>query len=98
MLSHALAETWQRREAGLLTVDGYRAAGGISDAVAASAERLYEGLSPDERGELRWLMLRLVSLSDERRALPHAVARLGGGRRSTRCGAACSTCWSADGW
>ena len=64
LLSHALAETWQRREAGLLTVDGYRAAGGISDAVAASAERLYEGLSTDERGELRWLMLRLVSLSD----------------------------------
>ena len=45
---------------GLLTVDGYRAAGGISGAVAASAERLYEGLSADERGELRWLMLRLV--------------------------------------
>ena len=64
LLSHALAETWRRREAGLLTVDGYRAAGGISDAVAASAERLYEGLSPDERGELRWLMLRLVSLSE----------------------------------
>ena len=64
LLSHALAETWRRREAGLLTVDGYRAAGGISDAVAASAERLYDGLSSDERGELRWLMLRLVSLSD----------------------------------
>ena len=77
LLSHALAETWQRREAGLLTVDGYRAAGGISDAVAASAERLYEGLSPDERGELRWLMLRLVSLSESgepfRTPLPASV-------------------------
>ena len=46
LVSHALTETWRRREAGLLTVDGYRAAGGIRDAVAASAERLYEGLSP----------------------------------------------------
>ena len=53
LLSHALAETWRRREAGLLTVDGYRAVGGISDAVAASAERLYDGLRPDERGQLR---------------------------------------------
>ena len=77
LLSHALAETWQRREGGLLTVDGYRAAGGISDAVAASAERLYDGLSPDERDELRWLMLRLVSLSESgepfRTPLPASV-------------------------
>ena len=64
LMSHALTETWRRREAGLLTVDGYHAAGGIRDAVAASAERLYDGLNPDEAIELRWLMLRLVSLSD----------------------------------
>ena len=64
LVSHALTETWHRREAGLLTVDGYRAAGGIRDAVAASAERLYESLNPEERTELRWLMLRLVSLSE----------------------------------
>ena len=49
LLSHALAETWQRRDGGLLTVDGYRAAGGIRGAVAASADRLYEGLTADER-------------------------------------------------
>jgi DNA-binding SARP family transcriptional activator len=64
LLSHALTETWRRREGGLLTVDGYRAAGGIRDAVAASAERLYADLSEDEQRELRWLMLHLVSLSD----------------------------------
>ena len=64
LMSHALTETWRRRETGLLTVDGYHAAGGIRDAVAASAERLYDGLSPEEATELRWLMLRLVSLSD----------------------------------
>ena len=29
LMSHALTETWRRREAGLLTVDGYREAGGI---------------------------------------------------------------------
>jgi hypothetical protein len=64
LLSHALTETWRRREAGLLTVDAYLAAGGIRDAVAASAERLYAGLTEEEQNELRWLMLHLVSQSE----------------------------------
>ena len=41
LLSHALVETWQRREGDTLTVDGYRATGGIRGAVAQSAEQLY---------------------------------------------------------
>ena len=41
LLSHALLETWKRREGSTLTVAGYRATGGIHDAVAQSAERLY---------------------------------------------------------
>ena len=41
LLSHALLETWKRREGNTLTVAGYRASGGIHDAVAQSAERLY---------------------------------------------------------
>jgi DNA-binding SARP family transcriptional activator/WD40 repeat protein len=64
LLSHALTETWRRRDSGTLTVDGYREAGGIQGAVAASAERLYDGLTADGRADLRWLMLRLVSLSE----------------------------------
>jgi DNA-binding SARP family transcriptional activator len=78
LLSHALTETWRRRDSGTMTVDGYRAAGGIQGAVAASAERLYDGLTAEERAELRWLMLRLVSLSDTgepfRTRLPVSVA------------------------
>ena len=38
MLSHALVQTWERREGATLTVDGYRATGGIRGAVAQSAE------------------------------------------------------------
>ncbi len=64
LLSHALVETWRRRERGLLTVEGYRASGGMRGAVAASAERLYEGLTLVERAQLRRLMLRMVTLSD----------------------------------
>ena len=44
LLSHALAETWRRRDGNVLTVEGYRATGGIRGAVARSADRLYDTL------------------------------------------------------
>jgi DNA-binding SARP family transcriptional activator/WD40 repeat protein len=75
LLSHALAETWQRREGRMLTVDGYRATGGIRGAVGRSADQLYESLSTDERPTLRWLLLRMVSLSDDGDAVRTRVAR-----------------------
>jgi len=61
LLSHALLETWKRREGNTLTVAGYRATGGIHDAVAQSAERLYARIEVDQRQLLRDLVLRLVS-------------------------------------
>ena len=61
LLSHALVETWQRREGATLSVDGYHASGGIRGAVAQSAEQLYGQIEPDQRRQLRDLMLRLVS-------------------------------------
>ena len=48
LLSHALLETWRRREGNTLTVDGYRASGGIHGAVAQSAEQLYGSVAADE--------------------------------------------------
>lgn len=65
LLSHALAETWQRRDGRVLTVEGYEATGGIRGAVARSADRLYEGLPVPQRELLRSVMLRLVSPSLE---------------------------------
>jgi hypothetical protein len=47
----------------VLTVDGYRAAGGVRGAVAQSVERLYEPLPEPQRMVLRSLLLRLVTLS-----------------------------------
>ena len=41
LLSHALHQTWQRREGRTLTVDGYQATGGIRGSVAQSAEEIY---------------------------------------------------------
>ena len=76
-LSHALRQTWERREGGVLTLDGYRATGGIRQAVAQSAERVYDGLPVEQRAMLRDVMLRLVSPSPEgapmRRRVPRRV-------------------------
>ena len=60
LLSHALLETWLRREGNTLTVDGYRASGGIHGAVAQSAELLYGRVDSEQRHLLRDLVLRLV--------------------------------------
>jgi DNA-binding SARP family transcriptional activator/WD40 repeat protein len=61
LLSHALAETWERREGNVLTVEGYLQTGGIRAAVAQSAERLYDSLPPADRAGLRTVLLRLVT-------------------------------------
>ncbi|MFE9020538.1 AAA family ATPase [Streptomyces sp. NPDC007808] len=68
LLSHALLATWQRRKAGRLTVAGYRAAGGIQGAVAATAERAWSGLDPAARTAARLLLLRLVRLGEDTQA------------------------------
>jgi WD40 repeat protein/DNA-binding SARP family transcriptional activator len=61
LLSHALAETWRRRDGQTLTVEGYRSSGGIRGAVARSADRLYDRLSAEQRSTLRSVLLRLVT-------------------------------------
>jgi DNA-binding SARP family transcriptional activator/WD40 repeat protein len=65
LLSHARVETWRRRDGHVLTVEGYRASGGVRGAVARSADRLYDGLPVEQRPLLRSLMLRLVAPSLE---------------------------------
>ncbi|MBB6438094.1 WD40 repeat protein [Streptomyces candidus] len=65
LLSHALMATWQRRKAGRLTLAGYRAAGGIQGAVAATAERAWSDLDPAARTAARLLLLRLVRLGED---------------------------------
>ncbi|MBW4719052.1 WD40 repeat domain-containing protein [Saccharothrix obliqua] len=65
LLSHALLATWQRRTAGKLTIAGYRAAGGIQGAVAATAERAWADLAPDAQQAARPLLLRLVRVGED---------------------------------
>jgi WD40 repeat protein len=65
LLSHALLVTWQRRQAGRLTIAGYRAAGGIQGAVATTAERAWSDLDELGKAAARQLLLRLVRVGDD---------------------------------
>lgn len=60
LISHALMETWLRRHGTALTLDGFRAAGGVSGAIAQSAENAYASLDETQRATVRHLFLRLV--------------------------------------
>jgi WD40 repeat protein/class 3 adenylate cyclase len=75
LVSHALAETWRRREGRVLTLGGYRDAGGVAGSISHTADALYESVFDDaEREACRRLMLRLVTpgegSADSRRRLP----------------------------
>ena len=61
LMSHALQQTWTRREGRTLTVAGYAETGGIRSAVARSAETVYAGIDADDQPKLRDLLLRLVT-------------------------------------
>ena len=64
-MSHALVETWLRREGATLTVAGYEASGGISGAIAQSADRLYQSMDAEQRALCRSVLMRLIGLSPE---------------------------------
>jgi DNA-binding SARP family transcriptional activator/WD40 repeat protein len=64
LLSHALAETYQRRDGPVLTAAGYRAVGGVQGAVARAADSVVDSLSPAGRRAARDLFLRLVNVSE----------------------------------
>ena len=61
LMSHALQQTWLRREGRTLTVAGYTETGGIRSAVARSAEEVYAKIDHKEQTKLRDLLLRLVT-------------------------------------
>ncbi|GGI47387.1 DNA-binding SARP family transcriptional activator [Agromyces flavus] len=78
-VSHALVETWLRREGGTLTVAGYEASGGISGAIAQSADRLYQSMDARQRALCRSTLARLVALAPDgspvRRRVPSRALR-----------------------
>ena len=76
LLSHALYESWARRDGRVLTRAGYRAAGGVRGAIAHTAEEVFLGCSEQEQALMRRMLLRLTELGeateDTRRRVPLA--------------------------
>jgi WD40 repeat protein len=64
LVSHALVETWLRRRDGVLTIDGYRQAGGVAGALARRADAVIDGLAEEHRVEARRILLALVTPGD----------------------------------
>jgi WD40 repeat protein len=64
LLAHALLATWRHRTGRFLTIAGYRLTGGITGAIAKTAERVYWRLLPAHQELARTLLLRMIQLGD----------------------------------
>ncbi|MBL8062662.1 MAG: PQQ-binding-like beta-propeller repeat protein [Anaerolineales bacterium] len=64
LLSHALLETWKRRQGHTLTLKGYHEAGGVKKAITQTAESVYDRLLPAEQTIARNIFLRLTELGE----------------------------------
>jgi hypothetical protein len=64
LLEHALLELWQRRQGRSLTLEGYRESGGVTGAIAKTAEESFNGFSQSEQRIVRRIMLRLTQLGE----------------------------------
>ncbi len=64
LLSHALYESWARRDGRVLTFEGYRAAGGVRGAIAHTAEDVFAGCTQGEQELVRRMFVRLTELGE----------------------------------
>jgi hypothetical protein len=65
LLSHALDQAWRSRTGETLTLADYERTGGIDGAVAASAQRAYDALTPAQQAAARQVFLRLTATSSD---------------------------------
>jgi transcriptional regulator with XRE-family HTH domain len=75
LLEHALMELWGHRQGRLLTLEGYRASGGVQGAVAQRAEAVFGSFAEDEQAVAQRVLLRLTEPGEDtedtrRRATP----------------------------
>ncbi|MFI7673513.1 helix-turn-helix domain-containing protein [Actinophytocola sp. NPDC049390] len=64
LLSHALHATWLRARRGTMTIADYSATGGITEAIACTADAVFDRLTEAQQRVARRLLLRLVHLGD----------------------------------
>lgn len=65
LLSHALLATWERRRGRTMTLEGYRASGGVRGAIAETAESVYtDQFNPTQQQFAREIFMRLTELGE----------------------------------
>lgn len=74
LLAHALQVMWGRRVGNRLTTTAYREAGGITSALADTAETTWAGIDPADRDQARALLLALVQFGPWRTPMRNAVS------------------------
>jgi WD40 repeat protein/transcriptional regulator with XRE-family HTH domain len=65
LLSHALDQAWRSGTGPAVTLADYERTGGIEGAVAASAQRAYDQLTPAQKATARQVFLRLTATSSD---------------------------------
>ncbi|MGW7559439.1 caspase, EACC1-associated type [Streptomyces sp. NPDC054757] len=65
LLSHTLWATWRRRRGARLTFAGYQRSGGVTEAIATSADRVYGRLDEAGQQAVRRMLPRLVRVDDD---------------------------------
>jgi len=75
LMSHALDQAWRSRAGQAVTLADYERTGGIEGAVAASAQRAYDGLTPAQQAAARQVFLRLTATSSDGADTADRVAR-----------------------
>lgn len=74
LLAHALQVMWARRSGNRLSIAAYRQAGGITSALAETAEATWEALDPADRDEARALLLGLMQFGPRRTPMRKAMS------------------------
>ncbi|MEU6741923.1 WD40 repeat domain-containing protein [Streptosporangium sandarakinum] len=81
LLSQTMLTVWEHREDGRLTGRGYARTGGVTKAVASSADAVYAGLAPDRREVARRVFERLTAVTGDgalaRRTVERAALHAG---------------------
>jgi WD40 repeat protein len=75
LVSHALVQTWLRRQGAVMTVAGYDATGGIEHALARTADQVYQALDSDQRDLAQQIFLRLTALGEGTEDTKRRIAR-----------------------
>jgi class 3 adenylate cyclase/energy-coupling factor transporter ATP-binding protein EcfA2 len=65
LMSHALRETWERRDGRTLTVEAYHESGGVSSALAQTADAVADTTRSSDRPLLRNIFVRLTEIGDD---------------------------------